>query len=139
MSKLTFSHFLRKLTSERNFLGKKHSSNRKIWDKSDFESIFLQRLRLLNKIITSCQSLNWISTKRQNLNQDFYHALDFDEKTVFRKSKFVGILALKESCIWSLYTKKTWKLAFLCILGKVVPEKVVFFFIKDFLDKIVWN
>ena len=135
-----FPTFLENLLLRAKFLGKKHSLNRKIWGKSDFESIFLQRLRLLHKIITSCQSLNWISTKRQNLNQDFYHALVFDEKTVFRKSNFVGKLALKESFIWSIYTKKKWKLAFLRILGKVVPEKVdFFFFIKGFLDKISWN
>ena len=66
------------------------------------------------------------------MNQDFLKASDFDEKTVFRKSKFVGKLALKQSFIWSIYTIKTSKLAFLCILGKVVPEKVVSFFIKVF-------
>ena len=69
------------------------------------------------------------------MNQDINNALDFDEKTVLRKSKFVAKLALKESFIWSIYTIKTSKLAFLCILGKVVPEKVVFFLYKKNLDQ----
>ena len=61
-----------------------------------------------------------------DLNQDSYSASDSDEKTVFRKSNFVGVLALKDSFSWSIYTVKMSKLAFLCILGKVVPEKIVF-------------
>ena len=91
-----FPTFLENLFLTAMFLGKRHSLNRKLWEKSDFESVFLQRFWLLNKISTSCQSLNWISTKRRNLNRDFYHALDFDEKTVLRKWKFVGKLVLKE-------------------------------------------
>ena len=134
-SKLTFSHFLRKLVSESDVFGKKHALNRKLWEKSVFESISLQRLRLLNKKITSCQNVTWISTKRQNLNQDFNNASDFDEKSVFRKSESVGKLALKESFIWSIYTIKTSNLALLCILGKVVPEKVVFILYKKLLDQ----
>ena len=56
-------------------------------------------------------------------------------KTVFRKSKFVGKLALKDCFIWSVYTIKTSKLAFLCIHVKVVPGKVVLFLYKKFLDQ----
>ena len=70
--------------------------------------------------------MNWISTYRQNLNQDFYNPSDFVQKTVFRKSRTVGKLALKQSLSRSIYTLKTSKLAFLSILGKIIPEKVVF-------------
>ena len=66
------------------------------------------------------------------MNQDFLKASDFDEKTVFRKSKIIGKLALKEYFIRSIYTKKTSKLAFCAFLGKLFRKKVVFFFIKVF-------
>ena len=49
MSNLRFPSFLERLTLRAMFLEKKHSLNRKLWEKSDFESIFSQRPRLLNK------------------------------------------------------------------------------------------
>ena len=44
-----FPTFLESLLLRAMFLGKKHSLNRKLWEKSDFESIFSQRPRLFNK------------------------------------------------------------------------------------------
>ena len=66
------------------------------------------------------------------MNQDFLKASDFDEKTVFRKSKIVGKLAIKDYFIWSIYTKKTSKLAFCAFLEKLFRKKLFFFFIKVF-------
>ena len=57
-----FPTFLESLFLRAMFLEKKHFLNRKHWEKSDFESVFSQRLRLLNKRITSYQCVNWIST-----------------------------------------------------------------------------
>ena len=49
MSNLRFPSFLERLILRAIFLEKKHSLNRKLWEKSDFESIFSQRPRLFNK------------------------------------------------------------------------------------------
>ena len=49
MSNLKFPSFLERLILRAMFLEKKHSLNRKLWEKSDFESIFSQRPRLFNK------------------------------------------------------------------------------------------
>ena len=82
------------------------------------------------------------------MDNDFYNASDFLKKTVFRKSRIVGKLALKQSFSRSFYTLKTSKLAFLSILGKVVPEKVLlnkkafrieFFKFNQFLNHIVYH
>ena len=75
-----------------------------------------------------------------NLNQDFTNALDFDEKTVFRKSKFVGKLALKDAFIWSIYTIKTSNLAFFVHSRKSCSGKSCFFSFKYFfLDQNFWK
>ena len=62
MSNLTFSHFLRKIISESDVFGEKTFFESKTLKKIRFLINFIQRLRLLNKIITSCQSVTWIST-----------------------------------------------------------------------------
>ena len=49
MSNLRFPSFLKRLILRAIFLEKKLSLNRKLWEKSDFESIFSQRPRLFNK------------------------------------------------------------------------------------------
>ena len=92
--------------------------------------------------------MNWISTQRHEPKSRFLQRTRFRSKNCFRMSRIVGNLALKQSFSRSIYTLKTSKLAFLSILGKVIPEKVVFnkkaFCIKifenyRFLNHILYN
>ena len=105
-----------------------------------FWNIFLPHVRPWSEILTTFFTTH--QTFKQNKNFrvkvwfEFHIASELESrclqrislrwKSVFRKSNFVEKLALKESIIWSIYTIKASKLAFLCILGKVVREKVVF-------------
>ena len=63
MSKLKFSHFLRKFVSGSDVSEKKHALNRKLREKSDCEPVFFYNASdIWWKKNTSCQSLNWITT-----------------------------------------------------------------------------
>ena len=140
MSKLTFSFFLRKLVSESDVFGKKNM----LWinnfeKKTDFESLFLKRLRLLNKLITSYQSVYWISTYRQNLNQDFNHALGFNEKDCFEKFKICWKTRSQRSIYLANIHRKVVNVGFFVPSWKICCGKKMFSFKKKKLDQTFWK
>ena len=127
MSKLTFSHLLRKFVSESDVSEKK----------TRFESKFSKKIILWTNFFYNASDIWRIKILLVKVWIEYPHSVKtwikgFTTQQILMKKLFLenqNLLenSLSKSHLSGQFTpKKTSKLAFLCILGKVVPEKVVF-------------
>ena len=128
MYNLALSHFHGKLVSESVVFELKTSIESKNLKRVRFRINFFTTPQIFKQKTYFVLKFELNFHIASELESRFFQRIRFRSKKFFsEKSKFVVKLAFKDSFSWSINTVKTSMLAFLCILGKVVPVKNGFY------------